>query len=181
MKPASATELYQHIRELPHQELAQWQPQQCSDIDIRIARDGRWYYQGTLISRTPISQVFASILRRENDEYFLVTPMEKLRIAVDDAPFIATDFEITGSGATTEIDFFTNLHHRVPLGAEFSLALYKSPLTHEPAPYLQLPRRLTALLTRATYYRLAEHAMTQNDQPGAPYGIWSRGLFFCLQ
>ena len=80
-----------------------WNPPFCGDIDMRIARDGTWFYQGTPIGRAPLVKLFSGILKKEGDRYFLVTPVEKVGIAVDDAPFVAVDFEVEGSGRDQQI------------------------------------------------------------------------------
>src|SRR3974390_3644225 len=86
-----------------------WDPPFCGDIDMRIAADGPWFYQKTPIGRPALVKLFASILKRENDQYFLVTPVEKCGIAVDDAPFMAVELRIDGAGANRRLSFRTNV------------------------------------------------------------------------
>ncbi len=97
---------------------ANWQPTQCGDSEMRIARDGRWYHQGGLIERQALVQLFSRLLRREGDQYFLVTPVEKLTIAVDDAPFVSINIDVQGEGSQQAVYITTNLQDTVLVGSD---------------------------------------------------------------
>ena len=93
-----------------------WNPPFRGDLDMRIARDGTWFYLGTPIGRPELVRLFSTILRRDGDDYFLVTPVEKVGITVDDAPFVAVDFEAEGTGAAQTLRFETNVGDHVTAG-----------------------------------------------------------------
>lgn len=140
----------------------QWQPPLSGTIDIRIDTQGDWYHEGTRIQRQPLVNLFASILRREQDgEYYLVTPVEKWRIRVEDAPLLAVDMDIGGAGAERKILFTLNTGERVLLDAQHALTV--TDVDGEPRPYLALNRGLSARLTRAVFYRLVEAAEQRSD------------------
>jgi len=129
-----------------------WNPPFCGDLDMEIRADGSWFYNGTPIGRPEMVRLFASILKREGNDYFLVTPVEKVGIRVVDAPFIAVDAEI---GET--IVFTTNVGDRVTAGPEHAIELRGT--AEEPRPYVHIRRGLWALIDRKTFYRLADAAM----------------------
>ena len=106
-----------------------WNPPYCGDIDMRIAGDGTWFYQKTPIGRAALVKLFASVLKREGDKYFLVTPVEKCGIAVDDAPFLAVELEVEGAGACRHLHFRTNVDDWVACGAEHALRFEPEPET----------------------------------------------------
>lgn len=156
--------------------LAQWNPPLSGDIDIRIARDGSWYHEGSPFRREALVRLFSTILRREGDEYFLVTPVEKWRIRVEDAPFIAVDCEVVGSDRQQQLVFITNVDDRVACDAQHPLRVVVDPASGEPSPYVLVRDGLEARLARSVYYRLAALAV---DNDGAT-GTWSGGRFFAL-
>lgn len=156
----------------------QWHPELCGDIDIRIARDGRWFHEGTPIRRQRMVDLFATILRKDADgEFYLVTPVEKLRIQVDDAPFVAIDVDVAGDGREQVLLFTTNVGDQVVADAEHPLRIAEDPDTGEPSPYVMVRAGLEALINRATFYRLVEHVC---DHQGV-HGVWSSGCFFPLE
>ena len=146
-----------------------WDPPYCGEIDIRIARDGTWFHEGTPIGRIGLVKLFASILKREEGRHFLVTPVEKVGITVEDAPFIALDHE-AGDG---EIALETNLGDRVVAGPDHPIRVEMAP-DGEPAPYVMVRRGLEALIDRKTFYRLVELGEERDGQ----FGLVSRGEFF---
>ncbi len=161
-----------------------WNPEFCGHIDMRIARDGRWYYMGTPIDRMPMVKLFAGILRREPDDspdgkYVLVTPVEKVGIQVDDVPFLAVEMQVEGEGRQRRIAFRTNLDEVVPLDAEHPLRVDFAPETGEPSPYITVHDRLDARLARPVYYQMAELAEPADDDPNL-LGVWSAGGFHAL-
>lgn len=150
----------------------------CGDFDIRIGRDGTWYYQGTPIGRKPLVKLFASVLRREADgTYWLVTPAERGRIIVDDAPFVAVECEARGAGEAQVLAFRTNIDEWVEAGPERPLRVAES--AGEPSPYVLVRPGLEALIARTVYYQLAELAVPDPGDPKA-LGLWSKGEFFRL-
>ncbi|MCC6306804.1 MAG: DUF1285 domain-containing protein [Rhodobacteraceae bacterium] len=157
-----------------------WNPPDCGEIDIRIARDGTWFYLGTPIGRAPLVRLFASILRREGDRYVLVTPVEKVGIRVEDVPFVAVDVEGEAgeAGAGPALAFTTNVGDRVTAGADRPIRVVRDPATGEPAPYVLVRPGLEARIDRKTFYRLValgEHADTGE---GRWFGLRSAGVFF---
>lgn len=153
-----------------------WDPPYCGDLDIRIARDGTWSYLGSPIGREALVRLFASILKREGDRYFLVTPVEKVGIAVADAPFVAVDVEVEGAGAARRLVFETNVGDRVAAGPDDPIRVAVDPATGAPAPYVHVRRGLEALIDRKTFYRLVDLA---EERDGA-LGVVSGGAFFAL-
>ena len=151
-----------------------WNPPFCGDLDIRIARDGTWFYLGTPIGRKPLVKLFASILKREGDRFFLVTPVEKVGITVEDAPFVAVDFTAEGSGRDQRLTFTTQVDDVVTAGPEHPIRVVLAPATSEPAPYLMVRRGLEALIDRKSFYRLVELGTAH----GPDFGVWSGGAFF---
>lgn len=138
-----------------------WNPAREGEIDIRIAADGCWYHEGRPFQRDALVKLFASVLRRENDAYFLVTPTEKLRIEVDDAPFVATLVEAMGNDGTKAVVFTTNLGERILLDRDHALRIETDPQTGEPRPYVQMEAGLEALINRSAFYDLINLAEPQ--------------------
>ncbi len=155
-----------------------WNPPFCGDLDIRIARDGTWYYLGTPIGRPALVRLFSGILRKDGEEYFLVTPVEKVRIRVDDAPFVAVDVEAEGSGENQRLHFTTQVGDRFTAGPDHPLRVPRDPETGEPAPYVLVRRNLEALIDRKSFYRLAELGCHRPVDGESWFGLWSDGRFF---
>jgi hypothetical protein len=149
-----------------------WNPPFCGDLDMRIARDGTWFYQGTPIGRPALVKLFSSVLKRENDKYFLVTPVEKVGITVDDAPFLAIDYEVGGDSQT--LTFVTKTDDVVVAGPENPIRVERDPETGEPSPYVLVRADLWALIDRKSFYRLVELGETEGDW----FGVRSAGAFF---
>ena len=155
-----------------------WNPPFCGDIDMRIARDGTWFHEGTPIGRAPMVKLFSSILKLEDGKYYLVTPVEKVGIRVDDAPLLAIDFDAEGEGAAQVLRFFTKTEDEVLAGPENPIRVDRKATTGEPAPYVHVRAGLWALIDRKSFYRLTElgtHAMQDGE---SWFGIWSSGQFF---
>ncbi len=162
-------------RRLPPVE--QWNPSHCGDSAMRIARDGTWYHEGSPIGRPAMVRLFSSILRREADgSYVLVTPVEKLEIAVEDAPFVAVELRTEGSGRDRMLAFRLNTGDLVVAGPANRLRL--DAREDGPLPYLAVRAGLEARLARPVYYELAEIALAEGAQPP---GVWSGGTFFALE
>ena len=151
-----------------------WNPPFCGDLDMRIARDGTWFYLGTPIGRPELVRLFSTILRRDGDDYFLVTPVEKVGITVDDAPFVAVDFEAEGTGAAQTLRFETNVGDHVTAGPDTPIRVTRDPETGEPSPYVLVRANLEALIDRKSFYRLVEIG----DRHDGWFGLWSGGEFF---
>ncbi len=158
-----------------------WNPPLSGEMDLRIARDGIWSHEGSPFQREALVRLFASILRRDVDGcYYLVTPVEKWRIRVDDAPFLAVRLDATGRGRKQRLTFTTNVGDLILAGPEHPLLVeYRTP-GGEPTPYLHVRGRLRALLTRAVFLELAELGEERPDDQGRDYGVWSQGQFFSL-
>ncbi len=157
-----------------------WNPPFCGDLDMRIARDGTWFYLGTPIGRAPLVHLFSSILKREGDRFYLVTPVEKVGITVDDAPFVAVDFTAENEGAEQQLTFTTQVEDSVVAGPEHPIRVERDPNTGEPSPYVMVRRGLEALIDRKSFYRLAELGCERVVDGTAQFGVWSGGTFFPL-
>jgi len=155
-----------------------WNPPFCGDLDMRIARDGTWFYLGIPIGRPELVRLFSTILRRDGDEYFLVTPVEKVGITVDDAPFVAIDFEIQGRGNSQILVFETNVGDKVVAGPEAEIRVERDPDTGEPSPYVLIRANLEALIDRKSFYRLVDIGVHEKVDGEAWFGLWSGGMFF---
>jgi hypothetical protein len=156
-----------------------WNPPFCGDIDMRIGADGTWYYMGTPIGRPALVKLFASVLKREDGRYFLVTPVEKCGIRVDDAPFMAVEMTSEGDDEARVLRFRTNVDDWVVCGAEHGLRFVAAPdggLT----PYLHIRRDLWAKVTRALYYDLVELARERVVDGALMFGVMSGGSFFAM-
>jgi len=155
-----------------------WSPEFCGDLDMRIARDGTWFYLGTPIGRRELVRLFSTIIRKDGDDYFLVTPVEKVGITVDDAPFVAVDFEIENPGPEQQLTFETNVDDIAVAGPAHPIRVERDPDTGEPSPYILIRTNLEALIDRKSFYRLVdigEHALI-GDQNW--FGVRSTGQFF---
>lgn len=157
-----------------------WNPPFCGDLDIRIARDGTWFYLGTPIGRAPLVRLFSTILKMEGGKYFLVTPVEKVGIRVDDAPFVAVDFTAAGQGRDQVLTFHTNVGDSVAAGPANPIRVERDPDTGEPAPYVMIRAGLEALIDRKSFYRLIELGSHHHHEGEEWFGLWSGGLFFAM-
>jgi hypothetical protein len=155
-----------------------WNPAFCGDIDMRIARDGTWFYMGTPIGRPALVALFASILKREDGRFYLVTPVEKVGITVEDAPFVAVDFIVSGAGRGQRLTFETNVGDRVEAGEGHPIWVTHDPGTGEPAPYVMVRRGLEARIDRKSFYRLVELCEEAGVAGVLQVGVWSGGVFF---
>ena len=160
-------------RSLPPVE--RWHPERVGAIDIRIAANGDWYHEGTRIQRFAIAKLFATILRLDDGDYYLVNPVEKLKIQVDDAPFIATDMETQGEGRERRILFTTNVDDAVVADAAHPIVVEDR--DGEPRPYVEVRGGLRALIARSVFYRLVD--LAGEDDEGALH-VWSSDTRFVL-
>lgn len=177
--PAVLAEQLNPCRPLPP--VDHWNPPLLGDMDLRIARNGTWHHEGAPIHRERLVRLFASILRQDEDgQYYLVTPVEKWRIRVDDAPFLAIRLDVTGMGANQNLTFTTNVGDLTIAGPEHPLTVEYHTPGGEPSPYVHVRGRLRALLSRAVFVELAELVEEQEIASDHFYGVWSQGQFFSL-
>ena len=155
-----------------------WDPPYCGDLDIRIGRNGMWWYLGTPIGRLELVKLFASVLKLEDGKYFLVTPVEKIGITVEDAPFVAVDFTVSGEGSAQVLTFETNVGDLTVAGPENPIRVVRDPETGEPSPYVHVRRGLEALIDRRSYYRLVDIGENREVDGERWFGIASGGEFF---
>lgn len=147
-----------------------WNPPHCGEIDIRIRKDGLWFHEGSPIGREALVRLFSTVLRRDPDGYYLVTPVEKMKITVEDAPFIATRVDRDGDALV----FQTNVSDTVVASPDNAIRVAIDPASGEPRPYLHVRRGLEALIARPVFYELAEMATLEGDT----WGVSSKGAFF---
>lgn len=156
-----------------------WEPEFCGDIDIRLARDGTWYYMGSPIGRKRMVKLFSTVLRRDEDgKHYLVTPVEKLGITVDDAPFVAVEANLYGEGEDQTIVFRTNVDDEVIADKDHPIRVEIDPVTGEPSPYVLVRDRLEALIARPVFYQLVDAGVERQSGGRTYLGIWSKGIFF---
>jgi uncharacterized protein len=155
-----------------------WNPPFCGDLDMRIARDGTWFYLGTPIGRPELVKLSASILRKDDDKYVLVTPVEMVGITVDDAPFVAVDFFAEGEGEAQSLRFVTNLGDEAVAGPEHPIRVVRDAETGEPSPYILIRANLEALIDRKSFYRLVDLGAHEMRDGEDWFGLWSGGEFF---
>ena len=153
-------------------------------LGLRIARDGTWLYHSSPIARLELVKLFASVLRREADgSYWLVTPVERGRIEVDDAPFVAVELSAEGTGAERKVRLRTNLEQWLTLGARHPLQVRRragEAAAAGPVPYVEVRAGLEARLARPVYYELVELGEERQEEGRARFGVWSEGCFFAL-
>jgi len=157
-----------------------WNPPFCGDLDMRIAADGTWFFLGTPIGRLPLVKLFASVLKREGDRYFLVTPVEKCGIVVDDAPFLAVELQVETGAEGQVLRFRTNVDDWVACGPERGLRFVTDPATQGLTPYLHVRRDLWAKVTRALFYDLVELGEERVVDGTPMFGVTSKGTFFAM-
>ena len=161
--------------------LESWQPPYCGDIGLKIRSDGTWLYQGSPIRREALVRLFAGILRKEADGCtYLVTPIEKVAVAVEDAPFLAVAMDVKGEGRGQELVFTTNVGDVVPCGPRHPLRFAEQEPGQGLKPYLLVRGRLEALLTRSLTFDLVALATGDTSEGGRRAGVWSGGAFFPL-
>lgn len=156
-----------------------WNPPFCGDLDMRIARDGTWFYLGTPIGRPALVRLFSTILKREDGKHFLVTPVEKVGIQVDDAPFLAVEMRIEPQEGGRLLRFRTNVDDWVSCDAEHRLRFETAP-DGGLMPYLHVRADLWAKVTRALYYDLVDIGEERVVDGRAMFGIASGGEFFAM-
>jgi uncharacterized protein len=154
-----------------------WNPPFCGDIDMRIAADGTWFYMNSPIGRKPLFTLFSRVIRRDGDDYFLVTPVEKCGIRVDDAPFVAVRMSVAGTGQAQSLSFETNVDDSVTVDAEHPLRFATEAGTGGLKPYVLVRANLEALVVRALFYDIVALGCVESDW----FGVWSNSVFFPMQ
>jgi len=158
-----------------------WNPPFCGDLDIRIAADGSWSYMGSVIQREALVRLFASVLRKDEDgRTYLVTPVEKIGITVEDAPFVGAELYVDGDGDKRKLTLRTNVGDVVEIGREHPLRFEQDPVNDGLKPYVVVRGRLEALLSRALLYELAELFEERRHDGRSELGVWSGGTFFAI-
>ena len=157
-----------------------WNPPFCGDLDLRIAADGTWVYMKTPIGRPALVKLFASVLKREGGRYYLVTPVEKCGILVDDAPFVAVELTVEAGPAGQTLHFRTNVDDWVACGTDHALRFEPEPDTGGLKPYLHVRRDLWAKVTRALFYDLVELGEEREVAGVRMFGVASAGVFFAM-
>ncbi|MFQ5973495.1 MAG: DUF1285 domain-containing protein [Alphaproteobacteria bacterium] len=153
----------------------------CGHFDIRIARDGNWYYRGSPITRKPLVRLFSTVLIRDaSGQYWLKTPVEKGRIDVDDAPFTAVELVVEGRGRGQRLSFRTNLDDVVTADERHPIRVATAVGTGEPSPYVLIRDGLEALISRPVFYELVDLGVDGRGEHGGLVGVWSSGRFFAL-
>jgi hypothetical protein len=157
-----------------------WNPPFCGDLDMRIAADGNWFYLKTPIGRAALVKLFASVLKREGDKYFLVTPVEKCGIVVEDAPFVAVELRVERDDAGQVLHFRTNVDDWVACGRDHALRFELQSHSGGLKPYLHVRHNLWACVTRALFYDLVELGEERDVDGGRMFGLVSAGEFFAM-
>ncbi len=166
------------VRASPPVEL--WNPPFCGDLDMRIAADGTWFYLKTPIGRPALVKLFASVLKREDDKYFLVTPVEKCGIQVDDVPFLAVELAVEETAAGPVLNFRTNVDDWVACGPLHGLRFEPEAGTGGLKPYLHVRRGLWAKVTRTLFFDLVARGEEREVDGRAMFGVVSAGAFFAM-
>jgi len=179
---ARIEDLFGELEAFAPAQVAEWHPAKTVDIDIRIDSNGIWHYQGSPIRRHRMSKFFATLLIREESEFYLVTPPVKYRIAVDDAPFLAVELNSQGQGAEQSLYFRTNMDEVVLAGRDHPIVVETDSKTGEPAPYIEVRDGLGAKITRSVFYQMAELAVPTGpfSTGRVNYGLHSAGTLFIV-
>ena len=157
-----------------------WNPPFCGDIDMKIAADGTWFYQKTPIGRHSLVKLFASILKQEGGKYYLVTPVEKVGLTVEDAPFLAVELKLKHDARGQVLTFRTNVDDWVAAGPEHPLRFDEDAGTGGLKPYVHVRRGLWAKVTRALFYDLVDRGEERDIDGKAMFGVASSGAFFAM-
>jgi hypothetical protein len=156
-------------------------PRDLGEIGIRIASDGSWFYRGSPITRLSLCRLFASVLRREADgAYWLVTPAERGRVSVEDAPFLAVELDVAGTGQTQVLSFRTNMDEIVAADGAHPLRVATDPASAAPRPYILVRDGLEARLLRPVFYQLVDLGREERVGGAVQFGVWSKNIFFPL-
>ena len=160
---------------------AQAPQRDCGHFDIHIDRDGSWFYRGTPINRASLVKLFSTVLECDADGVFwLTTPVERGRVTVEEAPFLAVELERRGDGPGQELIFRTNVGDFVTADADHPLRIATDPKTDSPRPYVLIRNRLEARLSRPVFYNLVDYGVEERVGDATRFGVWSKGTFFPL-
>jgi len=154
-----------------------WNPPDCGNIDMRIASDGTWFYCGSPIGRLPLVQLFSSILRKDGDRYVLVTPVEKVGVRIDDAPFVAVEMHVEEENGDSALTFRTNVEDIVTVDSQHPLRFERG-ASEGLKPYIRVRDDLWALVKRALFYDLVALGAIERWRDEIWFGVRSRGVFF---
>lgn len=176
MRYAAALQGAHKERSLPPVE--RWDPPYCGEMDLVIRRDGVWVHEGTPIGRAPLVRLFSTVLKREGQRYYLVTPVEKLGVAVEDAPFVAVLMRVEDDSDDRRLIFTTNVGDEVAAGRGQEIVFRRNDRTGETTPYVHVRAGLWALVARPVYYDLVARGETRETAAGAQFGVFSGGVFF---
>lgn len=153
-----------------------WDPPFCGDLDMEIKRDGTWFYLGTPVGRAALVRLFSTVLKKEDGKYFLVTPVEKVGIKVEDVPFLAVDFTATGTGREQILRFQTSVGDMAEGGADHPIRF--ADWQGQPAPYIEIRAGLEARIDRKSFFRLVDLGTEEEIDGTGYFGVWSGGVFF---
>lgn len=171
--------IMKQIKDKKHPPVHLWNPDFCGDLDMRIARDGTWYYLGSPIGRKGLVSLFSSVIRLDDDgKFYLITPVEKIGITVEDAPFVAVEMMREGSGKDQILSFRTHVDDFVIVDKEHPLRMDFDEKTQEPSPYVTVRGNLEALIVRSVFYDLVTLAGEEIINGDTRFGVWSSGEFF---
>ncbi|MEC7300224.1 MAG: DUF1285 domain-containing protein [Pseudomonadota bacterium] len=154
-----------------------WDPPDMGEMDMVITREGTWIHEGTPITRAGLVRLFSTILRRDGDRYVLVTPVEKVGITVEDAPFVAVDMTVTGEGRDQTLTFLTNVGDETTAGPDHPIRIVQGE-GEEPSPYVHVRGGLEALIDRKSFYRMVDLGTHREHEGENWFGLWSGGVFF---
>lgn len=160
--------------------LDKWNPEFCGDIDLKIKRDGSWWYNGTPIGRQAMVKLFSTVLWKEENQYFLKTPVEKIGIQVEDVPFLFVHLEVVESDGQSSLVFVSQTEDKVIAGPEHPIRVDIDSLTHEPSPYISVRYGMEGLISRAVFYDLVEMAETEVVEGREQLVVKSGGTRFVL-
>ena len=154
-----------------------WNPPLCENVSMKIDRSGKWYFMNSPIGRERMVKLFSRVLRKDEDGYYLVTPVEKIKIEVEVRPFIIVDYEILGESREQKIIFKTNTEEIFEVNENHPLRVESKSINDEPSPYVLVRRNLEALLSRNVFYKLVDIS----EEIEGVYGVFSSGKFYQLQ
>ncbi|MCK5041326.1 MAG: DUF1285 domain-containing protein [Sphingomonadales bacterium] len=172
-------EIVKNISDKSYPPVHLWNPEFCGDINMRIAVNGSWHYMDSPITRHEMVRLFSTVLRKDGDEYFLVTPVEKLAITVDDVPFFVVGMECFGKGKDQALSFETLTDDKVIADSDHTIRVAHDPQTGEPSPYIHIRGGMDGRISRAVYYELINLAEPMKGDKNT-LGVWSSGEFFPL-
>lgn len=152
-----------------------WNPPVCENVDMRIDREGRWYFMNSPIGRERMIRLFSKVLRYDEDgEYYLVTPIEKIKLFVEDKPFLIIDYSVEEVDGLQVINFITNTFDEFELGTDHPLRVEINKTTDEPSPYVLVRSNLEGLISRNIFYKLVD----MSEESEGYLGVWSNNTFF---